>query len=267
MNALHQIGEPLLAESGGSPSFCTGSPAESCTTENYASSNSGDAGPDSGCVQSSLGIDFLEEERTAAENQPCGGTGFFRYQSDSASGRVRNKGLSKGRRVEVCSSEEGYGGAWFEGVILTFTTGGRRCKIRYDKFVTDDGKPLVEEVWLHSEVRPIPPHIQLPLHCSVGDAVEAYDTDCWWRGVIVKASEGAEEDLWVVYFPDTCTLKAYPHSELRPAQEWLRGEWMLAPQVRFLKYICLRPFNGAFLGFIFNGGFWGLIIYKRFIRR
>jgi len=140
--------------------------------------------------------------------------------------------LRKGMRVEMCCSEDGYGGAWFEGVILTVTKYRWRCKIRYDKFVTDDGNPLEEEAWLHSEVRPIPPYIQLPLQCSVGDAVEAYDTDCWWRGFIVKLLTGAEEELWVVYFPDTCTLKAYPHSDLRPAQEWLRGNWILAPQER-----------------------------------
>nr|ABK23036.1 unknown [Picea sitchensis] len=140
--------------------------------------------------------------------------------------------LRRGMRVEVCSSEDGYGGAWFEGVILTVTADGRRCKIRYDKFVTDDGKPLEEEALLHSEVRPIPPHIQLPLHCSVGDAVEAYDTDCWWRGFIVKLLTGAEEELWVVYFPDTRTLEAYPRSSLRPAQQWIRGNWIMVPQER-----------------------------------
>ena len=142
--------------------------------------------------------------------------------------------LKKGIRVEVCSSEEGYGGAWFEGVILSATPDGRRCKIRYDKFVTDDGKPLEGEVCLQTEVRPIPPHIQLPLHCSVGDAVEAYDTNCWWRGIIAKLVTGAEEELWVVYFPDTRTVKEYPHSDLRPAQQWLRGKWIRTPQVRFL---------------------------------
>lgn len=142
--------------------------------------------------------------------------------------------LRKGMRVEMCSSEDGFGGAWFEGVILSVTTDGRRCKIQYDKFVTDDGKPVEEEVCLQTEVRPIPPHIQLPLHYSVGDAVEAYDTDCWWRGVIFKlvVVAGAEQKLWMVYFPDTCTLKAYPHSDLRPAQQWHHGNWILAPQER-----------------------------------
>lgn len=138
--------------------------------------------------------------------------------------------MRRGMRVDVCSSEDGYGGAWFEGLILTVTADRQRCRVRYDKFVTDDGKPLEEEVWLHSEVRPIPPNIQLPLHYLVGDAVEAYDTDCWWRGVIVKLPTGTEEKHWVVYFPDTCSLKAYPHSDLRPAQDWLQGNWILAPQ-------------------------------------
>jgi hypothetical protein len=117
---------------------------------------------------------------------------------------------------------DGYGGAWFEEVILTVTANGRRCKIQYDKFVTDDGNPLEEEAWLHSEVRPIPPHIQLPLHCSVGDTVEAYETKCWWCNFIVKLLIGAEEEIWVVYFPDTHTLEAYPPSRLHPPQQWIR---------------------------------------------
>jgi hypothetical protein len=80
MNVLDQIRQHLLGESDGSPSFCTGSPAESCLTENYASSNSWNASDelDSGFVQSALVSDFVEEEQTATENQPCGGTRFSR---------------------------------------------------------------------------------------------------------------------------------------------------------------------------------------------
>lgn len=81
MNVLDQIRQHLLGESDGSPSFCTGSPAESCLTENYASSNSWNASEelDSGFVQSALVSDSVEEEQTASENQPCGGSGGTRF--------------------------------------------------------------------------------------------------------------------------------------------------------------------------------------------
>lgn len=133
--------------------------------------------------------------------------------------------LRKGKKVEVCCSEEGYGGAWFEGVIVGACRGNGPCKIQYDKFVADDGKPLVEKISAN-EVRPIPPRRRLPLRCSIRDTVEAYDTDCWWRGVIVKL----EAKIYVVYFPDTDTIKAYDRSVLRPAQEWVQGKWRLVPQ-------------------------------------
>lgn len=141
--------------------------------------------------------------------------------------RQRRMDLRKGKKVEACSSEEGYGGAWFEGVIVAGCRGHGQCKIQYDKFVADDGKPLVEKVWA-SEVRPIPPPRRLPLRCSIRDTVEAYDTDCWWRGVIVKL----EVKICLVYFPDTGTIKAYGRSFLRPAQEWIEGKWRLVPQAR-----------------------------------
>lgn len=82
MNVLDQIRQHLFGESDGALSFCTGSPAESCLTENYASSNSWNGASDeldSGFVQSALVSDSVEEEeQTATENQPCGGTRFSR---------------------------------------------------------------------------------------------------------------------------------------------------------------------------------------------
>lgn len=76
MNVLDQIRQHLLGECDGAPSFCTGSPAESCLTENYASSNSWNASDelDSGFVQSALVSNSVEEEQTATENRPSGGT-------------------------------------------------------------------------------------------------------------------------------------------------------------------------------------------------
>jgi len=79
MNALDQIREHLLGLSDGSPAFCTVSPAESCLTENYASSTSWNASDelDSGFVQSALVSDYVEEEQTATENMACGSCSRF----------------------------------------------------------------------------------------------------------------------------------------------------------------------------------------------
>ncbi|KAH9331084.1 hypothetical protein KI387_003192 [Taxus chinensis] len=128
-----------------------------------------------------------------------------------------------GMRAETCSDDEGFRGAWFEGTVITISTHAGTCKFQYDKFVTENRAPLVEDVCVKN-MRPIPPYKPLPLNCSIGDAVEARDKDCWWRGIIVKklqSSPTATTELLSIYFPDTRTVKAYPRSALRPAQEWL----------------------------------------------
>ncbi|GLJ17947.1 hypothetical protein SUGI_0315050 [Cryptomeria japonica] len=93
-----------------------------------------------------------------------------------------------GTKVEVCSEEEGYGGAWFEGSVIGFGNGRKKRTffVRYEKFVAEDlnGEALVEEVCLKN-MRPIPPYKRMPKNLSAGIAVEALDSDCWWRGFII----------------------------------------------------------------------------------
>ncbi|GLJ18012.1 hypothetical protein SUGI_0317550 [Cryptomeria japonica] len=135
--------------------------------------------------------------------------------------------VSVGMKVEVCSEEEGYGGAWFKGTVIGFGHGSKFF-VQYEKFITEDlnGEALVEEVCLKN-MRPIPPYKQMPTNCSTAFTVEAFDCDCWWRGLIVNKflSPFSGEELFQIYFPDTRTIKAYPCSDLRPAQEWIRGMW------------------------------------------
>ncbi|GLJ45831.1 hypothetical protein SUGI_0964400 [Cryptomeria japonica] len=139
--------------------------------------------------------------------------------------------VSIGMKVEVCSEEEGFKGAWFEGTIISFGNESHEKNtflFQYEKFITEDlnGEALVEEVNLKN-MRPIPPYKQMPIDCSPGFAVEALDTDCWWRGIIMKKfrSPFDGKELLQIYFPDTCTMKAYPQTNLCPAQEWIGGQW------------------------------------------
>jgi hypothetical protein len=153
---------------------------------------------------------------------------FFRVSGVFAKYTER-MGLKKGMKVEIRSNEEGYEGAWFEGIVKTISRRKGSCKIHLEKFVTDEGEPLVEKVRL-SNVRPIPPHRRLPLPLFEGLSVEAYDKDCWWRGFIFE-KVCCKKERWLVYFPDTKTFEAYPLSAFRPAQECERGNWTLVPPV------------------------------------
>jgi len=134
-------------------------------------------------------------------------------------------------RVEACRSENEYIRALFEGVIVSANPEGRLCKICYDKIVTQAGQPMVEDV-CPSHLRPIPPHAEFPMHCSAGDAVEAYENNCWWRGVIVRLVP-SEEELWAVYLLDSCIIKACRRPDLRPALQWQGGTWTVLRQVLF----------------------------------
>lgn len=138
--------------------------------------------------------------------------------------------LTEGMKVEVRSDEKGYEGAWFEGFVKTILKSGGPCKIQYDKFQNKDGKPCVEIIILVN-MRPAPPDIEMPLHLSEGFYIDAYDTDCWWRGFLVERERVSPrwEERWFVSFPDTATLKSYPRSAFRMAQEWKGGKWTLVP--------------------------------------
>ncbi|GLJ31331.1 hypothetical protein SUGI_0628620 [Cryptomeria japonica] len=90
--------------------------------------------------------------------------------------------VNVGMKVEVCSEEEGFRGAWFEGAIIAFGNDSHDKNtffLQYEKFITkgSNGEALLEEVYLKN-MRPIPPCTQMPIDLSSGFAVEALDTDC-----------------------------------------------------------------------------------------
>lgn len=134
---------------------------------------------------------------------------------------VRMK-FKDGMRVEVCSFEAGFEGAWFEGIVMSFEGGS--CKVLYDKFLTDDGEPLVERLNC-SQIRPRPPQTNIK-NWAIGDGVDAYETDCWWRGVVSQVLPGKQ---YSVYFPDSKSVSTYHRSNLRSRQDWHDGKWCSVP--------------------------------------
>lgn len=135
----------------------------------------------------------------------------------------------EGKKVEFRSDMLGYEGAWIEGTVKARSGGCGFCNIQCDKFVMNNGEPLVEKVDVDN-LRPIPPQTQLPVPLPERLVIEAYDRNCWRRGFIVRRVYCGEE-LWLVSFPDTQSLKAYPLSALRPAHDWNEGIWTLVGKV------------------------------------
>ncbi|GLJ08124.1 hypothetical protein SUGI_0081710 [Cryptomeria japonica] len=113
--------------------------------------------------------------------------------------------VSVGMKVKVCSEEEGFRGAWFEGAIIAFGNDihdKNTFFFQYENFITDDsnGEALVEEVYLKN-MRPIPPYKKMLIDFSPGFVVEELGTDCWWRGIIMNKfiSPFDGEEIFQIY--------------------------------------------------------------------
>lgn len=157
-------------------------------------------------------------------------SGYFSLNLLRVFGATGTMELTEGMKVEIRSDEKGYEGAWFEGFVKAILKSGGSCQIQYDKFQNKKGKPCVEIITLDN-MRPSPPDIEMPLNLCEGFYIDAYDTDCWWRGFLVdRVSRG--EERWLVSFPDSGTFQSYPRSAFRMAQEWKGGKWTLVPPVK-----------------------------------
>ncbi|GLJ17532.1 hypothetical protein SUGI_0304870 [Cryptomeria japonica] len=126
--------------------------------------------------------------------------------------------FNNGMKVEVCTNEEGYRGAWFEGTVV-FNEGGGIYKVQHEKFENERKEPLVEDFHF-TQIRPRPPKMNIK-NWKVNDPVEIYDKHCWWRGVV---SELLPDCYYSVHFPEYGE-KVYCRSAMRVKQEWHNGKW------------------------------------------
>ncbi|KAM1162680.1 hypothetical protein ACFX13_001719 [Malus domestica] len=153
--------------------------------------------------------------------------------------------LGKDSKVEVCSNEDGFKGAWFPAKIIdskplipatkkkrkSFSDGSSNsfsptmAEVQYDTLVSDvdPDKPLTEFVEL-GQIRPVPPDDNVDRPFEPGDKVDAFHLDAWWPGVVIKR----EEDAYTVGFmypPDLLVLR---RSELRSHWDLADGVWVRA---------------------------------------
>ncbi|XP_068325579.1 protein AGENET DOMAIN (AGD)-CONTAINING P1-like [Pyrus communis] len=133
--------------------------------------------------------------------------------------------FENGTVVEVSSDEEGYKDAWYTAKIIDHV-GNNKYLVEYLYLVTDDGTkdPLREETWA-SYIRPCPPALPSVAHFKVLQKVDAWYNEGWWEGTVSKVLGGL---MYVVYFSSTNEELMFEHSNLRPRQDWINGQWIPA---------------------------------------
>ncbi|KAL6278329.1 hypothetical protein ACE6H2_021930 [Prunus campanulata] len=135
----------------------------------------------------------------------------------------RAKAFHEGKRVEVCSRQEGFQGSYYAATILQYM-GDNKYKVKYDRLVCEDdhSKPL-EEVVEADEIRPRPPPPppeKAKAGFAEGDRVDAFDNDGCWAGTITWKT-GC---YFGVQF-ETGDHIGYPEKMLRHHLDWRNGNW------------------------------------------
>ncbi|PHU30068.1 hypothetical protein BC332_02161, partial [Capsicum chinense] len=129
-----------------------------------------------------------------------------------------------GAKVEVKSNEEGYQGSWYPARIVRSLRNGKYL-LRYQTLQTDDETDLLTEEADALSIRPSPPVIQQADQFRPLDEVDAWYNGGWWAGQVCKVLEGSN---YTVYFRTANEIVEFQHSDLRPHQNWLDGEWIAA---------------------------------------
>ncbi|KAI4338569.1 hypothetical protein MLD38_023612 [Melastoma candidum] len=129
-----------------------------------------------------------------------------------------------GMKVEVRSDEDGFQGSWFAAVIVG-AAGNNKYLVEYETLKTDDGSQFLREEQDASYIRPVPPTIQRMYPFSRLEAVDVWYSEGWWIGYI---SQILDNWNYIVYFRTTNEEMVFNHTDLRPHQEWVGGQWLSA---------------------------------------
>ncbi|CAL2243293.1 unnamed protein product [Prunus armeniaca] len=151
--------------------------------------------------------------------------------------------LNKDSKVEVCSNEDGYQGAWFPAIILdpqpsdgtqkkkrkSLVGNSSKALVQYETLVSEDdpNKPLTELVDVCS-IRPVPPPDNPDQPFEPANVVDAFYREAWWVGVVMRL----EDEKYTVGFRNPPDLLELRRSELRPHWDFLDGVWVRAQKER-----------------------------------
>ena len=125
-----------------------------------------------------------------------------------------------GMRVEVVGHEEGFWNSYFSAIVLRVDR--TKLRVRYEELI-DENEEYIEEDVAMKHVRPYPPESkEVNYRMNVGDDVDVYDREGWWRGEVVFVFDGTGELM--VYFhymagDDTEDYGTFPLDCIRIHQE------------------------------------------------
>ncbi|KAK3275767.1 hypothetical protein CYMTET_16119 [Cymbomonas tetramitiformis] len=168
-------------------------------------------------------------------------------RSDEANGFSATAGgyfqFREGSAVEARTTEEGFRGAWFPGIIREID-GSKRCRIEYADFYRDESPSEKVVDWVlfattikikgrgrsdqYPLVRPVPPKVRpKPVSWALGDKVEAPYEGGMWEGAIKRVEPNGDVIV---------TFKAPPLGEggdmhFQPHQVQPALSWLGAPQM------------------------------------
>lgn len=144
-----------------------------------------------------------------------------------------NTYFTDGAAIEISSDDDGFRGAWYVGKVVRAVS--KKVKkndskkenrvhvvVEYETLMADDDetKPLQETVDL-VQVRPRPPR-ERRRSFELSEEVDAYYSDGWWEGVVMKVLEGGK---YSIFFGASKEQLEFAESELRLHREWADGVW------------------------------------------
>ncbi|XP_061364147.1 uncharacterized protein LOC133307622 [Gastrolobium bilobum] len=142
-------------------------------------------------------------------------------------------------KIELLCQDSGIRGCWFRCTVVQVSR--KHLKVQYDDVQDEDGSGNLEE-WVpafklampdklgmrHSgrpTIRPAPTYEEQELAVEVGTAVDAWWSDGWWEGVVIRI-DNCGDDSVQVYFPGECLLMKVHKKDLRISKDWLGDRWI-----------------------------------------
>eukprot|EP00897_Mesotaenium_endlicherianum_P002415 jgi/Mesen1/2200/ME000152S01299 len=135
-------------------------------------------------------------------------------------------------RLWSTETTSGLEGAVFEAKIVKVYPGKGKCLLDFTELLEEEGSlNALQEVVFLEDIMPKPPQLMRDecMPWVLGDAVEAYENDAWWKGVV---QEPEDDDLllakghFIVYFPGTRDRKVSAGDEMRTRQAYVDGRWL-----------------------------------------
>lgn len=142
------------------------------------------------------------------------------------SGTKSDAKFSKGTMVEVGGIKEGFRVSWYAAVIVDLIPDSEdKFLVEYQTVKTLNGTVLLRDKVDASNIRPCPPETPQIGHFKKFQEVDAWYKDGWWVSDIVKVLDDYNYRVYVRSTDEEITLE---HSNLRPHQDWIDGEWVTA---------------------------------------